>query len=459
MTPHSTPLGFSDPALHVRGAMTLGSPAPSQVKILTWVADLAIGLSLFSAVFWALWFSPKSPPLLFGTWVAITFLLRWIAIVVLGASLGEGIWNLRRRKNPTNDHTGIFWTGKIESQTPRLMTTGLVIASLLFVQFTFLKHPLWIQADRFEAPTFLPQTQDTHKFAPFFFALGAWPTVYNGKPIFYSIPYEKGPPRQFIGHAIARWDMPSTFVTFEGPKSPLLLLPESRNATQLKRCLTQRLPTPRCVKLRRESLGRHIDEMSVAVSPSWFKLKWLTIPNPALPADEQIQGFWLEAVGQTFTEIRFVIVTEGGTHQAISLHSPTGEAGRPARKLFIESLGSQRVSDRLGYGKMWADQQLKSVDIRALEKLPPQEAMKQLAEVQMMLVSKATVDPASFDTFFHLSGTAALMKKLTLKTPTEDAAAVAKNLIEVAHRYAGDIRPEDPRMVLLRNLWLESRKN
>ncbi len=208
MAGHSTPLGFSEPAPQIRGAGTLNSVAPPLVKILTWIVDLSLGLIAFSISFWFFWFSPKFVLLLLTAWVLISIAIRFTFILLFGASLGESLWNLRRRKIATSEETGIFWSGKIDSHTPKIATGVLMFVALLFVQFTFLRHPLWMRATEISIPTFLPQSEDSFKFAPFFFALGAWPTRFNEKPIFYSIPYEKGPPQQFIGHVVARWDMP-----------------------------------------------------------------------------------------------------------------------------------------------------------------------------------------------------------------------------------------------------------
>ena len=50
----------------------------------------------------------------------------------------------------------------------------------------------------------------------------------GGNPSFYSVPYEIGPPKRFLGHIDADWIKNSVRVSFEGPKTPMEFQSRSR---------------------------------------------------------------------------------------------------------------------------------------------------------------------------------------------------------------------------------------
>lgn len=88
-----------------------------------------------------------------------------------------------------------------------------------------------------------------------------------------------------------------------------------------------------------------------------------------------------------------------------------------------------------------------------------------LSEIQTLLISKITVDPMSYDSYFHLGGTALILARQIAHTPnlaltsmTEDLGVIAKPLIQTALRYAQDVSPGDSRTAELQGYWVEARK-
>ena len=220
----------------------------------------------------------------------------------------------------------------------------------------------------------------------------------------------------------------------------------------------------RCMKLREHSIGRHIREMREHTGSNGLSIEWFVVSNPAIPDSEQPQGIRLQAAGRTHSEERFVFISNGGNHQAFILERPVQEAGirSVASGVFEQAIRSQRVSDDLAKGKAWADRALATVKLAqpgAVSGGPAgqQDFIATTSEALGALMSKISVDPKSFDAFYHLAGTASVLAKGAHAANNSDWSAVAKPLVQSALHYARDIAPEDVRMARLNNLWLEIR--
>jgi hypothetical protein len=326
---------------------------------------------------------------------------------------------------------------------------------------------------------------------PFYYSLGAWPRNYGGKPVFYSLPYEKGPPKLFAGHIIARWDSPAVRVTFEGPKTPQAGSHGERTArAEIRQCLVGAEKSWSCLKIREITLMRPLEEMqkqlageaggNTALKMQW-KLRWFVVRNAAIAPADQAQGIYISAQDEAHGrgQERYILVTENGTHQAVILdyplpsaadtpESPTTRAAELARSTFGNAVRSLRAADDLAPGRAWIDRQLQAIQLKGMginmdpnakSDLNP-ESVARLSAVQASLLAKISVEPGSFEAYYHLGGTALLLSRYARQAGQGalETGAVAKPLIASAYSFAQDLAPKDPRTTQLQGFWLESKK-
>jgi hypothetical protein len=497
----------SSPSAHVRGTGAYRARAGFAPLLGARVIDASLALFALFAAHRALRMSPVPH----WGWIAGSALLLgalWASGRLLsGRSPGEAAWRLRTA--PKTE--GMAWDASLRMPllqpgrigAPELaggafLTLAAVIACAWSIDRAVFKQPLWARARPLELDAYLPDMSARRwEVLPFFYTLGAWPREYAGKPVFYSLPYEKGPPTRFIGHMSARWEAPGTIVTFEGPKtpaSPVTRAPGERTPRdRIRECLLGSDHSWACLKIREVTLLRHLTEVQhgltgraggdTALSMRW-QLRWFTVRNPALAPSEQAQGIYISAEdkgqggarGPARGEERYVLITENGTHQAISLTypDPRTPAAMAARETFAQAIRSLRASDDLGPGRAWADSQLKALalgDIGALlsgKSIPPgidaAKVIQRLGQAQALLLSKISVQPGTFDSYFHLGGTALLLDRLARKgsrtTHLEglELAAASKPLVQAAYRYAQDVAPDDARTTQLHGFWIEAQR-
>jgi hypothetical protein len=400
----------------------------------------------------------------------------------LGITVGERVWGLRAQRrfslNPPlaqcqpvssfTQSTGIFLT----------ISSGFAAVALSYTAIAL--HPIGMRASSAEWEAFFPgydqaqagSDKDRWAVMPFFYSLGAWPQSFRGKAVFLNIPYEKGPPERFAGEISARWDS-QVRVTFEGPKSPLSSRKELYDRAEIERCILnpwKSLGTlPYCLTVRADVLGRHFDALR-RLKPSQVKISWVSVSNRAIAPEQQLQGLYISAQNDRRGQDRFVMITARGTHQTFILDYPVNEIGTTAREDFKNSMRSLRVSDDLAPGRVWVDQSLEKINLRDVTKLGESlDAVQKLAEIQALLIARISVDPKTYDTYFHLAGTALMLGRSAVKlrqfSPPKgnpelaaDLLAVAKPIVQTAQKYAQDVGPNDPRNKLLQNFWAESQK-
>jgi hypothetical protein len=396
-----------------------------------------------------------------GAGVALWVLER----LAFGRSLGELVWRTKPQVKAFADRLSLsvfqatLLTGK-DARLPGAATTAWALFALAGSYGLFLTHPGWAIAEDWR----LDQSGDSLNsqdwiVTPFFYALGAWPRSFDGKPVFYGLPYAKGPPDHFVGHVIARWDSPDIRVVFEGPKTPEPFTRGFEPRENLYRCLTELPTSVSCVKQRALALDRHLREMKI-VSPRSWDIRWLTVRNPAIVNSEQVQGVYISAVGQYRAEDRFVMILPNGANQAVTLDYPINATGTEAKNLFLSSLKSLRTSSDLSQGRRWVDERLNTIKLDELKDIKnPHELVDRIAEIQTVLISKISVDPKTYESYFHLAGTAGLLERYAIREKRNDWAAVAKPLIQSLYMYSKDLAPGDERTTQIENLWLQAKKN
>lgn len=491
-------------AVHARGELAYNRKATPSLRATALIIDLACAVTAFFLLHRALRLSPVPE-----IWWAAGILGLAAAIgaasrAASGRSLGAAAWGLLVDRGAEPTRRGLSLRGAALWRPERMGAAfvargaGLTLASIAVSAWAagdaVFRQPIWAEAEPVELAPYLPDMGSGQwDVLPFYFTLGAWPRSYGGKPVFHTLPYEKGPPTRFPGHIVARWDEPSTRVTFEGPKTPRNddsdLETGRAPRDRIRNCLIGSDKSWGCLRVREATLYRHLLEMqksllgtsggSAALRMKW-KLQWFLVRNPAIPAAEQAQGISLSARDETGMrgQERYVLITRNGTHQAIILdyplpmagdvpHSTAAKASQLARSTFLDSIRSLRASDELAPGRAWIDRNLQAMRIDDLgpaalagREALTGDALARLASMQAALLAKISVDPAGFDAFYHLGGTALLLHRHAKHgaDPSGDASAIAKPLISASYRYAQDVAPQDPRTAQLQGFWLESQK-
>ncbi len=409
--------------------------------------------------------------------------------------LGDRAWDLRATQ------AGILSPVRgLERPSSETLFTGVILTLTAIGALTWttreaiLRQPLWAVAEATQLEAFLPDMSTGQwEVLPFYYTLGAWPRTYAGKPVFYTAPYAKGPPSRFAGRITARWDEPGTRLTFEGPRTPAPIngAHGSRHPRErIKACLLTPDITLSCLRVRESSLQRHLTEMQERLTGQAnggtgpqldWKLRWFAVKNSGIPTDEQAQGLWLSASFGERGEERYVIITENGTHQTMILDLPIpgpadhsssqrSAAAALARKTIEQAIRSLRASDDLTSGRAWIDRELTQSRLDSIDPTaPPEQVVPQLAQIQAQLMAKITVDPAVFETYFHLGGTGLLLSQYARRAASSargpsathalELGAVAKGQIQSALRYAQDLAPKDPRTTQVQGFLLEAQKN
>lgn len=503
-------MSHAAPSPQVRGESAYLLPASPALRALAVVIDLGVAWIAFCVALISARIPPVPHPwmaLALGAWILA---LRVLQRFFFGLTFGERVWDLRRGPDGPAEwlRPGLRQCNPLPSDTLSLGTFLTLLSMILGFWMgceTVLQHPLGQTAPVVEWEAFMPplslpgstsdsrsapdpyqQGEDRWAVMPFYYSMGAWPRTFQGKDVFYTLPYEKGPPIRFTGEVVARWSMPEVRVAFEGPKTPLKRDHSLFSRTEVEQCVTRWFGGSLggimdCLDLREAVLERHIDALRL-IHPVGWSIKWLRVSNPALSPDEQVQGIYLSAWNGSYGQDRFILVTEKGAQQTFILSYTISPEGNHAQELFQKAIRSLRVSDDLSPGRAWVDTSLERV---RLQDLAPVETSfyhqdypsflhfaSRIADIQSLLISKITVDPESYDAYFHLGGTSLLLARYAAtqkKLPSTDLdparasrildlLSQAKPLVRTAYRYARDIGPGDRRTALLQSYWFDARK-
>jgi hypothetical protein len=474
---------------HAWGSQAYTRRPSASVLSAAWIIDLSLGLALFFIAHRSIGRLIDASPLPSAGWFA-GWLIASASIVAAtkmlwGRTPGQAAWSVKATqagwRAPLLSPTKIAGADAARAVS---LTAGAIALSVLAAGEAVLRHPIWAPAEKVELKATLPDGLNSSQWEilPFYYTLGAWPRVYRGKPVLHSLPYEKGPPKLFPGHIVARWsdaEQPRTRVTYEGPKTPKA--PSARPGERTPRerirsCLTGDERSWDCLRVRESVLLRHLNEMNAVHAARW-KVRWFEVRNPAIPPVEQAQGIWISAEGGSVTGSktsvsieRYVLITENGTHQAISLEYPITDP--MALSTFSEAIRSLRVSDDLSPGRAWSERKLADTKLQGQRDpktgapIPPaNEAaavaeIERLAQAQALLVSRISVEPAGFDAYFHLGGTSLMLQQSGLRAGAEytGVSSVTRGLLDSTRKYARDLAPGDPRTTQLHGFWLDSKK-
>ena len=473
------------PEIDVKGQSAIHGKAPWSLRIFAAFTDLFWVTFLYWLGVRFLDFSP-----LVGFWDSIIWNSAIVLAIVfqirlLRGTIGQRLWGLEKnirirdilkpphiRQAQSKSQNLFGWAGLCLSI---LLTIGIFRAS-------FFGHPIFQKANELSLPHYIPKqaAQQNWVTLPFFYTLGAWPKSFStrldqafGRPILYTIPYAKGPPKKFPGKIIARWELPDISMIIEGPKTPIAL----NDLNLIKMCITQfeRLPFPalvQCAEMREKILHRHLSELK-RIDPRQFKMRWLEVANPYIQTREWVRGIFLSAIGKRRSQDRMILITPNGAHQTIILNRPSSQRGELALRLFKQILGTLRVSSQLKYGRALVNQKLSQTKIKSLKPTKdPYRFMNRISEIHALLLSKISVDPKNFDAYYHLGGTSYLMMQeaiklqkasrkdsdLNLAQRIDEWTASVKPMIQSSYLFARDIAPDHPNTDRLHSIWLEVQK-
>lgn len=393
------------------------------------------------------------PPLLNQNfWIRILliyFVYRILTAAIFKQSIGQWIWK-------TSTSGWLSWGGNL------LCAFGL--AGLFYVHVV--KSPIYLQAnDQVKIAGFAPLGDTNWVTLPFFYTIGSWPLLYGTEVIFHGLPYKKGPPQQFIPAVTARWSMPHTKLTIEGPKTKTNFIDREK----LRRCF---LTYFECGEIREQTLGRHVREMKDLELEN-FELSWIEVDNPALPQDRVPRGFLLVAHNEHQMQQRAILINSVGAHQTLILDQPYGVPDQSATDIFHKILGSLEVHSNLNTGIALANTELSKINLKNVESIEnPQLLAQDISKIQLVLLSKISVDPKDAQSFYHLGGTAFMLanhahlsrtKRTQIASPDlllrmNEWMAVAKPLIRSAYLYMKDIDGSGDNTTRMEQMWIETKK-
>ncbi len=262
-----------------------------------------------------------------------------------------------------------------------------------------ISSPIWKPIKNWNINLHSLSSNDVLEF-PIFYISGKWPRFFNNHPIFYTLNYEKGPPSHFVSKITANWEPDDAVVIFEGPKTPKNL----GDQKLIKNCFNTKLSYS-CTSIRQGFLSRHLDEIGIP-KKSEVKINWFNVNNPDIPAEEQPQGVYLNSKNNKEIQDRFIFINQSGIQQTIILKRSFGKNGQLAFNTLIKTISGLRNYNELNTSRFFVDQELKKIQLVDLEKkLNSIEFSKKLSEIQNLLISKISISPQSFETYYHLAGT------------------------------------------------------
>ena len=431
------------------------------------------------------WFSPL---ILLGVWLLSLFAFGISFGAYLygfelrdqnGAALDfpEDIGAVLRGLFPTSKeqfHPRAHWVLKSKKHSSLIAPFALLILSALASVSTYwtLSSRAVLQALPVRTlPLYLPPDERNWNVLAFYYSVGGWPRTFRGRPVFYSLPYKKGPPYQFAAEIIARLLVPKIKLSIEGPQTP----EGAPTPDIIKDCLTRSFKISNqaeCLSIRSTSLARHLEALD-SVHPKTRELVWFEVDNPALLPEERPRGVLLKAHGATRTQERYVLITPKGAHQTLILNRPSGEADADASLLVEQMIRSMRVLPDLLMGKVIAHDALQKIQLSPSFDLRNLVQYGQtIADAQALLISKISLEPGDLQAYLHLGGTAHLLlshvSNLRAQSTTiiggekaeliDQWTAAQFPLIESAYAYARDIDPDNPTTTRLNQLRIDAAK-
>ncbi len=330
----------------------------------------------------------------------------------------------------------------------RLGRVGIVLcwfAASVFVAgasgFLWMRDPTLRPYGHRTLPLFAPKTDQAPYWItlPFFYATGAFPLEASASkdakiPLDaeFALPYEKGPPRRFLGRISVYWRDLDARLSITGP----LTLPAPSTPSALRDCVQNWL---RCRSERRHlwqtTFGKHFDIRSVAEND------WFTVDNAFLDETERPQGIYLKSRSQR-GRIReaYYLVGPKMAIQGFVLDRPDRTEGEIASGRLRDSIGSFRMSSDLDAPRAFLNPKL------ARLRIGPKSGIADLIRAEGHLLAKVSIEPKDAESFYHLAGLAITLYRTAKREGRIELAASSKTIVNSALRYANDVDPKSRRL-------------
>ncbi|MFN7684271.1 MAG: hypothetical protein ACK5QT_02545, partial [Oligoflexia bacterium] len=389
----------------------------------------------------------------------------WIQRKLFSRTLGERIWGIKSFKaRGTLERKNWHFSHPLQGLLGLGLSLGLSFQCLWQVaQF----HPIFKPALDLRLPVFVPPAaqksaeKSQWSLLPFYLTVGTYPRLWKGEPVWYELPYVKGPPERFPARVVVRLPVSETQIVIEGPRTPEEL---RGKRPAIKACL--QAPSLRvraslaCLGLRQRLLERHTQEMRPGHAPAQqWDLLWFEVQNSEgqnLDDESRPMGVYLRASNAHHQMHRFVLISSEAQTQALTLELPaSGQAPglQPELEMMFKTLGSMSLHPTLAGSRSWADRRLSEIRLSEITQNPELEPLGELAA---LLIAKTTVSPRAPDAYYHLAGVSMLLLKKSAKTPAAElVSAIARPQVEASVKFMRDVAPQDPRNRPLERMLLE----
>lgn len=378
--------------------------------------------------------------------ILLTF-FRYLSVATLGSSPGLYLFQIHwvLKSSGTSPKRLFDWIFESELaprqqvvEPPLIVQIAVPVFLLFFLTLnayrTSQQDPSLFAFQEWKISVFAPEPKDPNwNVLAFFYATGTWPKTYQGHPVIYSLPYEKGPPERFVGKIQMFWELPGAKLSLLGP----LTLKEPKDVETLKACFTRKW---KCISLRREMMDRQLKGFFEKADLK--KAAWFTVENEALPQGAQPQGLYFSGLGKnekTWVEAYFLINSKMAL-QGIVLERTYDQKGIEASETLQKVVGSQRMVDDLLAPRTWVNAQISK--IRLTEKSTTDE----MIQAQAYLLSKVSVDPKNFESFYHLGGLSMTLFNRAKSTHEIELTSTSKQTILSTYQFGEDVNPKHPKL-------------
>lgn len=440
---------MSTPVTEVHGASTFSKPAPPHFVFLSLLTDLALwGVFLLS--------------LLNGRFIFLTVgKLRWIhvslffvviellALLFLRQTFGMWLWKVKRRPHFRFLTIPGFNTSDL---LQGVVSLGLLLGMMTWQSYRLKQHhPVFMDWNSTTLQSQAPTANENWKLYPYFYAAAAVPLTPFGKNILPRMSYSPGPPSRFISKVQFLVQSPGTWLTWEGPRTP-----EGLSPSEIAKCFTKEAFDRECIPFREHSLARVIEEIDFKIRPNQWSVQRVQ--------EKDLEGILIKTQNKDEAEWRLIVFSPRGALQVVGVGCPAAEACERAESFFMKHMRSIRVFPGVEENRNLINRLLMGVNLQKLVKEAKQMSLENLersiVEIQLLLLSKISVEPQAIEAYHHLGGLSLLLLRSIHESKRSDyseTASFQKGLIFAALRYASDIDKDSPLTSELQRQWEESK--
>ena len=172
------------------------------------------------------------------------------------------------------------------------------------------------------------------------------------------------------------------------------------------------------------------------------KAAWFDVENEALPRDARPQGLYFSGLGKnekTWIEAYFLVNSKMAI-QGVILERSYDQKGIEASETLQKVIGSQRLVDDLLAPRTWVNSQIAKV------RLTDKSTTAEMIQAQAFLLSKVSVDPKTFESFYHLGGLSMTLFERAKKTHEIELTSTSKQTILSTYQFGEDVNPKHPKL-------------